>query len=115
MPFSGAPAAPCQLAPPLTEGSISVGFSRDAGLYTGPNRYFFAMASASAFSSDVKSIRSFSLMPSGSNGAGLVGNGCVADVFSPGTADCGTGRPTIGRPGWPRTPANTKTNPGCGA
>ena len=35
--------------------------------------------------------------------AGLDGNGCVGDVFSPGTSDCGTGVPTIGQTGWPVT------------
>ena len=30
---------------------------------------------------------------------GLVGNGCVGDVFSPGTSDCGTGFSSIGQIG----------------
>ena len=35
------------------------------------------------------------------NGAGLVGNGCVFAVCSPGTVDCGTGRSSIGHTGLP--------------
>ena len=38
-----------------------------------------------------------------SNAAGLVGNGCVGDSFSPGRSDCATGRSTIGQTGSPVT------------
>ena len=41
---------------------------------------------------------------------GLVGNGCVGLVFSPGTSDCGTGRSSIGQTGWPVTRSNTNRN-----
>src|SRR5215510_4821700 len=41
---------------------------------------------------------------------GLVGNGCVGDVFSPGTSDCGTGRSSIGHTGCPVTRSKTNTN-----
>ena len=33
--------------------------------------------------------------------------GCVGDVFSPGTSDCGTGTSLIGQTGWPVTRSNT--------
>jgi hypothetical protein len=50
-------------------------------------------------------------MPWLSKGAGFVGNGCVGDVFSPGTVDCGTGRSTIGQIGSPVSRSSTKTKP----
>ena len=45
-------------------------------------------------------------------GGGLVGNGGVGDVFSPGTVVCGTGRSSIGYTGWP-VRRSTRTNPAC--
>ena len=41
------------------------------------------------------------MRPWRSNAGGLVGNGCVADVRSPGAVDCGTGRSSIGHTGTP--------------
>src|SRR5438445_360359 len=41
---------------------------------------------------------------------GLVGNGCIGEVFSPGTSDCGTGRSSIGHTGRPVTRSNTYRN-----
>src|SRR6202030_3896606 len=35
------------------------------------------------------------------------GKGCVGDVFSPGTSDCGAGRSSIGHTGWPVTRSKT--------
>src|SRR5688572_19015459 len=70
--------------------------------------YRFSTSSASCRSAGVKSIRS-----SGTRkwlrayGAGLVGCGCVGDVFSPGTSDCGTGRSSIGQIGSPVARSNT--------
>ena len=49
----------------------------------------------------MKSIRSSIETPCRSNGAGLVGNGCVGLVRSFGTVDCGTGRSSIGQIGSP--------------
>ena len=60
-----------------------------------------AIASAWALNSGVKSIRSSSVTPCRSNGGGLVGKGCVGEVYSPGTVDCGTGRSSIGQTGSP--------------
>ena len=40
-------------------------------------------------------------------GGGFVGNGCVGDVCSPGTVDCGTGRSSIGHTGLPVARSNT--------
>jgi hypothetical protein len=55
----------------------------------------------------VKSTRSSSEIPCRSNAGGLVGNGCVAAVRSPGTSLCGTGRSTIGQIGSPVTRSKT--------
>ena len=65
--------------------------------------------SASARSSGVKSISMSSEMPCHSNGAGLVGNGWVAEVTSPGTVDCGTGRSSIGHQTRSPVAASTQT------
>ena len=54
-----------------------------------------------------KSIRASVVMPTRSNGAGFVGNGCVGDVHSPGTPFWGTGRSSIGQIGLPVTRSNT--------
>ena len=55
-------------------------------------------------------MRSSSVRPWRSNGAGLVGNGWVGEVHSPGTVDFGTGRSSIGHTGLPVTRSNTKAN-----
>ena len=68
------------------------------------------MATASARSSGVKSIRLSSVAPCRSNAGGLVGNGWVREVRSPGLPDCGTGRSSIGQTGSPVARSNTKTN-----
>ena len=63
-----------------------------------------------------ESIRSSSERPCLANGAGLVGNGWVAEVCSPGTVDWGTGRSSIGHTGWPVTRSKTYRKPvllGC--
>ena len=57
--------------------------------------------------SGVKSSTSFSVTPCRSKGAGLVGNGCVADDRSPGIVDCGTGRSSIDQIGSPDTRSRT--------
>ncbi len=106
IPVSGSAAPPCQFAPPVMFGSIRVPRlpsvpATIGGVNSGPSLYSDAIFSASAFSSGVKSIRSSSVTPWRSNGGGLVGNGCVAAVRSPGTSDCGTGRSSIGHTGRP--------------
>ena len=68
------------------------------------------MANASARSSGVKSIRFSSVAPCLSNGAGLVGKGCVGDVTSPGTVDCGTGLSSISQTGSPVSLSKTNAN-----
>ena len=50
------------------------------------------------------------MTPCRSNGAGLVGKGCVGLVFSPGTFDCGTGRSSIGQIGSPVSRFSTNRN-----
>ena len=42
-------------------------------------------------------------MPCTSNGAGLVGNGWVGEIHSPGVSEPGTGRSTMGHTGSPVT------------
>ena len=58
----------------------------------------------------MKSIKSSTVTPCRSNGAGFVGNGWVGDVCSPGVFDCGTGRSSIGHTGWPLTRSKTNAN-----
>ena len=55
-------------------------------------------------------MRSSTVTPWRSNGFGLVGNGCVGDVRSPGTSVCGTGRSSIGQTGAPVARSKTKVN-----
>ena len=43
------------------------------------------------------------------SGAGFTGNGCVGQVFSPGTALCGTGRSSMPKIGSPVTRSKMKT------
>jgi hypothetical protein len=63
--------------------------------------YFSRTANACLRSSGVKSMTSFSVTPCRSNGAGLVGKGCVGEVFSPGTVDdWGTGFSSMGQIGF---------------
>ena len=50
------------------------------------------------------------MTPCWSNAGGLVGNGCVGDVRSPGTVDCATGRSSIGQTGSPVARSNTYVN-----
>src|ERR1700682_1461836 len=69
------------------------------GLNMGPFLYILNCSSAWALSSGVKSIRSFSVTAWREYAGGLVGNGCVFAVFSPGTSLCGTGRSSIGQIG----------------
>src|SRR5437870_12408284 len=71
------------------------------GVNIGPSLYREANCTACALSSGVKSIRSLIEDPWRSYAGGLVGTGCVALVFSPGTVDCSTGRSGIGQMGWP--------------
>ena len=118
MLVSGSKAAPVQAVPPLEPGNCSVPFvapgsspRTDGGVNSGPVRYCLMIASASARSSAVKSMRSSSCSPCRSNGGGLVGNGCVADVFSPGTFDCGTRRSSMGHTGLPVARSSTNTKP----
>ena len=71
----------------------------DGGVNSGPILYCLTSSIASARSSGVKSIRSSIVDPCRSNGGGLVGNGCVGAVRSPGVSDAGTGRSSIGHTG----------------
>ena len=112
MPVSASTAPPCQFAPPVMCGSINIALAPSAparigGVKRGPSWYSDAILRASAFSSAVKSRRSSVVTPCRSKGTGLVGNGCVGDVRSPGTVDWGTGRSSIGHTGSPVTRSKT--------
>src|SRR2546425_5495838 len=72
--------------------------AREGGSKRRPWRYCLTIASASARSSGVKSIRCSSVMSCWSRGGGLVGNGCVGEYHSPGTPPFATGRPLFDRP-----------------
>ena len=76
-----------------------------------PRTKLFAISMASARNSGVKSIRSFSVAPICSNGAGLVGIGCVGCARSPGTVEGGTGISSIGHTGSPVNLLNTYVKP----
>src|SRR5215831_8905899 len=114
-PVSGSSAPPSQSTPP-EPGNVKVPFvpfaasTTDGGVYIGPSRYPLTASRAICLSWGVKSMRSLSLIPCLSTAAGLLGNGCVAAVFSPGASDCGTGRSSIGQTGWPLVRSNTKAN-----
>src|SRR4029079_13951199 len=104
---SGSAPPPGQLVPPLAlpvliAPRIPFGSPTTGGLYITATRYGFRFSSAWARSAAVKSIRSSGTLRNGRPYAGgLVGNGCVGDVFSPGPSDCCTGRSSIGQIGWP--------------
>src|SRR5437660_5368327 len=92
------------------------GSTTDGGVNIGPIRYPLIASSAICLSCGVQSMRSLSVNPCLSTAAGLVGNGWVGDVFSPGASDCGTGRSTIGHTGWPVTRSKTYSQPTlCGS
>src|ERR1700687_4236714 len=93
----------------LIAPSVPLTSPSTAGLYIqGATLYRAIFLSACARSSGVKSIRSSGTLNSlRAYAGGLVGNGCVGDVFSPGTSDCGTGRSSIGHPGMPVTRSQT--------
>src|SRR5579862_1690704 len=88
MPVAGSNAPPAQLAPPPQPGRLMVPRS-DGGVNSGPCTYCLMNACASRRSWGVKSVRSASVTPWRSKAGGLVGKGCVGEVCSPGTLDCG--------------------------
>src|SRR5687767_6567863 len=93
MCVSGSYAPPVQLVPPMplpmyAVPSQPVDSARLGGLNIGPNLYRSVSFIACACNSGVKSIRSSgTLICCRAYAGGLVGNGCVGDVFSPGTVD----------------------------
>ena len=109
---SGSSAPPCQFAPPVAAGSISVArgpshLLATRGVKIGPSLYSFAISTASACNSGVKSIRSSGDTPCRSNAGGLVTNGCVGEYHSSGTVPCSTGRSSNGHTGRPLVRSNT--------
>src|SRR6516165_410069 len=112
---SGSYEPPCQFAPPVAAGRISVARGPShrlttGGVKIGPILYFETNSTAFALSSGVKSIRSSCDTPWRSKAGGLVGNGCVGEYHSPGTSPLGTGRSLIGHTGFPVTRSNTYMN-----
>ena len=85
--------------------------SSEGGVKSGPIRYFCIAACASFFSSGVRSNASSSVTPCSVNAGGLVGNGCVGQVTSPGTSLFATGRSSIGQTGRPVTRSKTNAKP----
>src|SRR5690349_21591119 len=94
---------PHQLLPPCAPGNTSVLAPTFHGLYGTVSASLFVSQRfwQKAWCSGVTFARSCCLNEFRDNGSGLIGNGCVADVHSPGTVVCGTGRsstPKIGSP-----------------
>src|SRR3954470_17572446 len=114
--ISGSYAEPGQLTPPLSVPDVNVatgpsGLLTVGGVNTGPRRYRLAASRPAAFNSGVKSIRSLSTTPLREYAGGLVGNGCVGEVLSPGTWVCCAGRSSIGHTGCPLMRSNTYSRP----
>src|ERR1700687_4900769 len=104
--LSGSPPAPGQFVPPAVVPMVSDAIGPSTlltlpGRNIGPSLKRETACLASAFNSGVKSMRSPRPTDCRAYAGGLVGNGCVGDVFSPGTSDCGTGRSSIGKIGSP--------------
>ena len=102
MPVSGSTAAPPQFAPPPTRSAARSCRCTDGGVNSGPMREPLdgLDRQRAQFRREVDEIVDAS-RPEYSNGAGLVGNGCVGEARSPGTSDGGTGRSSIGQIGLP--------------
>jgi hypothetical protein len=100
--WPGSAATLPQFAPPFSPG-IAIWSRPYAGGVNSPSfRAFTRMVRSRSFSAFSRyGFRSSAVILCRANGGGLVGNGCVGDVFSPGTVDCGTGRSSIGHTGLP--------------
>src|SRR5436190_13731259 len=104
MAVSGSNDAPGQLMPPTVLPTLIAPAHLSLGLTAGMNgvgsqRYRFRLSSAVARSAGVKSIRSSTVTCVRAYGGGIVGIGCVGDVFSPGMSLCGTAFSGIGQIG----------------
>src|SRR2546425_1687697 len=109
---SGSYEPPAQLVPPPAGPRTRVPSGPSilltvGGVKSGPILYRETTFSASARSSGVKSMRSFTDEPWRSYAGGFVGNGCVAEYHSPGTSPLGTARSSNGQIGLPVTRSNT--------
>src|SRR5918994_5020796 len=91
-PVSPGQKRPAPAGSPRTVGGLNGGTSSRSAL---------ACFNAGALISGVQSLRCSSLRPMNSYGAGLIGNGCVGESFSPGTFDAGTGFSSNPQIGWP--------------
>src|SRR5262252_8385817 len=118
---SGSYEPPCQFAPPVAAGRISVArgpshLLTTGGVKIGPILYFETNSTASWWSCGVKSIRSSSDTPCRSKAGGLVGKGCVGEYHSPGPSPIVAGLSVFGRVSWQVVWSNTYTQPcfvGC--
>src|SRR5215471_7761116 len=97
-PFVGLTAVIPQLAPPLWPGAEME--PRRLGVNSPSLREFVSISRMAACSASVANgLMSFSVKDCRANGGGLVGNGCVVELHSPGTSDWGTGRSSMGQSG----------------
>src|SRR4029079_18763781 len=104
MPVSGSKPDPGQFTPPFVLAMLIVPRSCEFGPTGGTyglcsQRNSLRFSSACLRSSGVKSMRSFSVMCVREYAGGLLGIGCVFDVFSNGISVCGTGVSGIGQIG----------------
>ena len=78
-----------------------------------PLRAFFSRSVQDARSASVRNsgVRSSTVICCRANGAGLVGNGCVGQVCSPGTALFSIARSSMGHSGVPVSRSNTNRKP----
>src|ERR1044071_3000841 len=93
-PSGGLNATPPQLPPPMVPLNTTDMFVKAYGVYA-PSLYICSLSHHAVqnwFDSGVTVVRSAFVMPSRAHGAGLTGNGCVGDAFSPGTWLAGTFR-----------------------
>ena len=93
-----APHAPGMTYVPIFPSTVPSWFG---GVNSGPMMSESASASARSRISGVKSIRSSGVTPWRSKAGGRLGIGCVGEVASPGTVDCGTSTSSIGHTGSP--------------
>src|SRR5262245_8118332 len=97
-PSCGLNATPPQLPPPIVPLNTTGVAAGPYGGY-GPSLYMRSFSHHSAQNlcdSGVTVVMSAFVMPRRAHGAGFVGNGCVGELFSPGTVLSGTRRSSTG-------------------
>src|SRR5947199_10407132 len=111
MCVSGSYEPPAQLVPPPAGPKTRVPSGPSTllttgGVNSGPILKRETIFKASARSSEEKAMRSSTEDPWRSYAGGLVGNGCVAEYHSPGTAPLGTDRTSIRHIAFPLQESN---------